>query len=182
MQAQDQIKLSLKPGKVYSHKDLIEELRREKPGLSNNSCQWIISDLLKQKKLLKKGYNRYSLYYKTATAEYRPIYSDNAQRLIKILDREYPHVSFTVFETVLMNEFLNHLVAQNTVFIQAEKESSIFLFRFLQEQGSDDLMYKPSGKDLSVLVEGLHRRFRSRIRSARYRRCASQHLSGKAAC
>lgn len=49
-----------------------------------------------------------------------------------------------------MNEFLNHLVAQNTVFIQAEKESSIFLFRFLQEQGYHDLLYRPSGKDFSL--------------------------------
>ena len=71
-------------------------------------------------------------------------------QLIDILSQAYPHVSFTVFETTLMNEFLNHLVAQNTAFIQAEKESSIFLFRFLQEQGYRDLMYKPSGKDFSL--------------------------------
>ena len=83
-------------------------------------------------------------------SEYRPFYSDRAIQLINILSQAYPHVSFTVFETTLMNEFLNHLVAQNTVFIQAEKESSIFLFRFLQEQGYRDLMYKPSGKDFSL--------------------------------
>lgn len=83
-------------------------------------------------------------------SEYRPIYSDRTIQLIDILSQAYPHVSFTVFETTLMNEFLNHLVAQNTVFIQAEKESSIFLFRFLQEQGYHDLLYRPSGKDFSL--------------------------------
>ena len=83
-------------------------------------------------------------------SEYRPIYSDCAMQLIDILSQAYSHVSFTVFETTLMNEFLNHLVAQNTVFIQAEKESSIFLFRFLQEQGFHDLLYRPSGKDFSL--------------------------------
>ena len=83
-------------------------------------------------------------------SEYRPIYSDRAIQLINILSQAYPHVSFTVFETTLMNEFLNHLVAQNTVFIQAEKESSIFLFRFLQAQGYHDLLYRPSGKDFSL--------------------------------
>ena len=83
-------------------------------------------------------------------SEYRPIYSDRTMQLIDILSRAFPHISFTVFETTLMNEFLNHLVAQNTVFIQAEKESSIFLFRFLQEQGYHDLLYRPSGKDFSL--------------------------------
>lgn len=85
-----------------------------------------------------------------ARAEYRPIYSDRTMQLIDILDQAYPHVSFTIFETTLMNEFLNHLIAQNTVFIQIKKESSIFLFRFLQEQGYHNLLYRPSCKDFSL--------------------------------
>ena len=94
--------------------------------------------------------NHHALHRRGTQFEYRPIYSDQALRLIDILSKAYPHVSFTVFETVLMNEFLNHLVAQNTVFIQAEKENSIFMFRFLQEQGFANLLYKPSGKTFSL--------------------------------
>lgn len=94
--------------------------------------------------------NHHALHRRGTRSEYRPNYSDQALRLIDILSKAFPHVSFTVFETVLMNEFLNHLVAQNTVFIQAEKESSIFLFRFLQEQGYTNLLYKPSIKDFSL--------------------------------
>ena len=94
--------------------------------------------------------NQLVLRRRGTRSEYRPIYSDRAMQLIDILSQAYPHVSFTIFETTLMNEFLNHLVAQNTVFIQAEKESSIFLFRFLQEQGYHDLLYRPSGRDFSL--------------------------------
>lgn len=42
---------------------------------------------------------------------------------------------------------MNHLVAQNTVFIQVEKDVSIFVFRFLQELGYDHLLYKPNKED-----------------------------------
>ncbi len=93
--------------------------------------------------------NHHGLHRK-GRSEYRPNYSDQALHLIEILSKAYPHVSFTVFETVLMNEFLNHLVAQNTVFIQAEKGSSIILFRFLQEHGYTNLLYMPSGKTFSL--------------------------------
>ena len=62
----------------------------------------------------------------------------------------YPYVTFTVFETVLMNDFLNHLIAQNTVFIQAERESSIYVFRFLQEKGYQNVMYKPGKKEFDL--------------------------------
>lgn len=49
-----------------------------------------------------------------------------------------------------MNEFLNHLIAQNTIFIQIEKGSSIFVFRFLQELGYVNTMYKPDRKTFSL--------------------------------
>ncbi len=94
--------------------------------------------------------NHHVLQRKGTRSEYRPCYSHRALHLIEILSKAYPHVSFTVFETVLMNEFLNHLIAQNTVFIQAEKDSSIFLFRFLQEQSYTNLLYKPTAKDFSL--------------------------------
>jgi len=55
----------------------------------------------------------------------------------------YPYVEFTIFETVLMNDILNHLIAQNTVFIQVEKESSVFVFRYLQENGYQSALYRP---------------------------------------
>ena len=113
-----------------NHKLLLSWIRREQNKRATNN----------QRALRRRG----------TRSEYRPIYSDRARQLIEILSQAFPHISFTVFETTLMNEFLNHLVAQNTVFIQAEKESSIFLFRFLQEQGFHDLLYRPSGKDFSL--------------------------------
>ena len=79
-----------------------------------------------------------------------PVYSDTAAGLIRLVSEKYPYVQFTVFETVLMNEFLNHLIAQNTVFIQVEKESSIYVFRFLQEQGLLNIMFKPGNKEFNL--------------------------------
>lgn len=113
-----------------NHKLFLSWIRREQNKRATNN-----------QRVLRRGGTR---------IEYRPIYSDRARQLIDILSQAFPHISFTVFETTLMNGFLNHLVAQNTVFIQAEKESSIFLFRFLQEQGFHDLLYRPSGKDFSL--------------------------------
>ena len=79
-----------------------------------------------------------------------PIYSDTAEGLIRLISEKYPYVQFTAFETVLMNEFLNHLIAQNTVFIQVEKESGIYVFRFLQEQGIQNVMYKSGKKNFNL--------------------------------
>lgn len=130
--------------KIYSHKELVDELRALKSDLSESTYHWTISGLVRDGALTRLGYDSYSLSSDLPKDEYIPVYSETAERLIMLISEKYPYVQFTVFETVLMNEFLNHLIAQNTVFIQVEKESSIYIFRFLQEQVIENVMYKPS--------------------------------------
>ena len=132
--------------KIYCHKELMDELRKLKTDLSDSTYHWAISGLVRDGAITKLGYDSYALSLGLPKNEYVPVYSDTAEELIGLISEKYPYVQFTVFETVLMNEFLNHLIAQNTVFIQVEKDSSIFVFRFLQERGIQNAMYKP-GKD-----------------------------------
>lgn len=136
--------------KIYCHKELIDELRMLKTGLSDNTYHWAISRLVRSGVLTRRGYDSYSLTSDLTKDEYVPIYSDTAEGLIRLISEKYHYVQFTVFETVLMNEFLNHLIAQNTVFVQVEKESSIYVFRFLQEQGIQNVMYKPGKNDFNL--------------------------------
>ncbi len=137
-------------GKSYSHKALIAHLMKEKPGLSANTYHWAISGMVRDGILLHNGYDDYTLTGENQLQEYHPSYTDLAQNLAHSIRKRYPYIQFTVFETVLMNDFLNHLIAQNTVFIQAQKECSIFIFRFLQESEFQHLMYKPGKKDYAL--------------------------------
>ena len=121
----EHIKNVLKCGEIYSHKELTDELKILKPDLADSTYHWT-----------KK--------------QYYPPYSDLALEVMNQIKETYPYVTFTVFETVLMNDFLNHLIAQNTVFIQAEKESSIYVFRFLQEKGYQNVMYKPGKNEFDL--------------------------------
>ena len=136
--------------KIYSHKELMDELRALKTGLSESAYHWAISRLVSDGALTRLGYDSYSISSDMPRNIYVPAYSDTADGLIRLISEKYPYVQFTVFETVLLNEFLNHLIAQNTVFIQVEKESSIYVFRFLQEQGIQNVMYKPRKKEFDL--------------------------------
>lgn len=136
--------------KIYCHKELMDELRMLKTDLSESTYHWAISGLVRDGALARLGYDSYSISSALPKDEYIPVYSDTAEGLIRLISEKYPYVQFTVIETVLMNEFLNHLIAQNTVFIQVEKESSIYVFRFLQEQGILNVMYKPGKNDFNL--------------------------------
>ena len=150
MQWYEEIITHIDDKKTYCHKELINELKMLKTDLSENTYHWAISRMLREGSLIRIGYDAYSLPVDSLKLEYIPDYSDSATALIRLISEKYPFVPFTVFETVLMNEFLNHLIAQNTVFVQVEKESSIYIFRFLQEQGVQNVMYKPGRKDFNL--------------------------------
>ena len=140
---------SLEYGKTYSRSALLSQLKRENPSLTDNSFQWTIGKMVKSGKLIRINHDQYVLSNENVRPVYVPEYSDIAMELMGITSEQFPYARFTVFETVLMNEFLNHLIAQNTIFLQVEKEVSVFVFRFLQEEGYKNVMYKPSKKELS---------------------------------
>ena len=139
---------NLETNRIYSHKELLEILRGSSPNLTDSSYHWIISCWVRDGRLFRNGYDAYSLPSDVSFKEYIPHYSNEAQKLIEDIANSYPYVAFTVFETVLMNDFLNHLVAQNTIFLQVEKESSIYVFRHLQDEEYSNILYKPNRKDM----------------------------------
>ena len=150
MQGYEAVIENINKGRTYTHKELCELLKGIKPDLSNSSYHWMISCLVRDGKLSRLGYDAYSLPQGEELKKYEPLYSKKAQHLISVIARKYPYVSFTVFEAVQMNDFLNHLIAQNTIFIQVEKESSIYIFRYLQDEGFDNILYKPREEDMAL--------------------------------
>ena len=141
---------NLNTSKTYSYHSLVGELMRFKPELSIGAFSWIVKDMVDCGMIVKKGYDEYALPDVKELSAYEPNYTEQAIEIIEMLSERFPYVQFTLFETVLMNDFLNHMIAQNTLFIQVEKESSIFIFRELQDAGYSNLMYKPKGKDFNL--------------------------------
>ena len=121
--------------------------------MSENSYHWAVCGMLKSGNLTKVALNIYVVQNEREKLAYRPAYSDLAAKLMTQISEKYPSAHFTVFETALMNDFLNHLVAQNTVFVRVEKDISVFDFRFLQELGYEHLLYKPKKADYALYWE-----------------------------
>ena len=150
MEWTDALLEQMQAGRVYSHKDLVSECLSARPGVSKGSLQWALDLLEKKGELQHLGYDSYALPMGIPKAFYEPDYSDLSYALIHFLAKEFPKVRFTVFETVLLNEFLNHLIAQNTIFLQVEKPSSTFIFRFLQDKSPTSILYNPSKKEFDL--------------------------------
>ena len=108
----------------------------------------MIGDLVKRGKLVHISRNQYALFDRKKD-EYSPVYSQSAVDIKNHIAEKYPAIGFTVFESTLLNEFLNHLIARNTIFVQTELDTSAFIFDFIRENVQPNVLYKPSEKEYS---------------------------------
>ena len=56
----EQIKNGLKRGEIYSHKELTDKLKFLKPDLADSTYHWTISGLVRERQIVRLGYDAYS--------------------------------------------------------------------------------------------------------------------------
>lgn len=144
----DQALLKLSDKKIYNRENLFEIFQSEKKDLSASAFRWTLYGLLKEDKLFKLDYDNYITVKPNVLPDYRPLYSDKANILEQMLADKYPDLNFVLFESVLLNEFLNHQIAQNTIYVQVEKEVSEYIFGILQDQYQERVLYRPNKNEL----------------------------------
>ena len=133
--------------KEYSRSELSQVFLREKPDLTDSAFRWTLYNLQQEQKLFRIDYDTYATKKPKVLPEYRPLYTDKAKNVLDRLSLRFPNLDFVVFESVLLNEFLNHQIAQNTIYIQVDKDISSFVFDFFQEDLGGSILYKPDKKE-----------------------------------
>lgn len=143
----DQVLQNLSEETTYNRDTLYHALASEKSDLSDSAFRWTLYNLLREQKIFKTDYDTYVTVKPTLLPTYKPYYSEKATALIDELSKQYPKLAFVLFESVLLNEFLNHQIAQNTLYLQVEKDVSSYIFDNLHEQYTGSVLYRPGKKD-----------------------------------
>ena len=139
----------LEPETVYTHKELVAFIKTHYPYVSQGSYHRGINSMMKCGKLARIGYDQYRRADGTER-EYISNYTKSTQTLIKRIAKKFPDITFTVFETALLNEFLEQPISESIVYIQVEKANAEAVFRFLQERYTYHLLFRPSRKDFEL--------------------------------
>ena len=145
----DQALLKLSNKTVYSRDDLLRIFLSEKKDLSDGAFRWTLYNLLQEQKIFKTGYDTYVIVKPQILPVYKPDYSDKSKALKELLEEKFSDLHFVIFESVLLNEFLNHQIAQNTIYVQVEKDVSSYIFDILQEKYTGNVLYKPGKIDFN---------------------------------
>lgn len=141
---------------VYTRQQIYEALVNEKPELTYNSFKWIISKMVDNGIISRKQRGEYVLQSNPISEKqiYKPLMNEQLQEISEKIEARFPHVNFVCFSSVQLNEFLNHLIGRNTIFVMVEKYAIDFVFRFLQEETTLNILLKPSEKEWDAYCTG----------------------------
>lgn len=77
-------------------------------------------------------------------SNYRHEYSEEACAAARAIREAFPAVEFTIFELVQLNEFVNHQLAHNVLFLSVEDDIIDFVFDLLKEQFPGKVLLDPT--------------------------------------
>lgn len=111
--------------------------------LSEASFKKRLQELLKQQQIVRVGRNAYRVA-RNHIAHYHFDYSDSVVALSDIIKDNFPYLDYSIFELRQLNEFLNHQLAHNTVFLSVESDVISFVFEALKEFFNGQVLISPT--------------------------------------
>ena len=127
----------------FTRKELLESFRMAGYMLSEASFYKKVEELVKNGQIIRVGRNVYSLPDdKRLTYEYK--YSELAEEVAEEIAQQYPYVNFSIFEFVQLNDFVNHLIAHNVIFLSVEAEIMDFVFETLRDKYPGKVLINPT--------------------------------------
>ena len=149
----------LEPSTLISKRDFEALVHSIEPQYSERSIYWLLSKLKNMGKLQSIGRNSFFLPNKiNPKPEYSYPHSSIMETVIGQIGQEYPLVVFQGWELIQMNEFLNHQIAKNVLFIEVENmlEESIFsmlldTYHRVLLRPSSDVFYAYKGDNIIVV-------------------------------
>ena len=92
-------------------------LMAERPDLGRSTVYGQLARLCKSGRIVRIQKGRYA---SAARKDYSYELSEKAREIASSIINRYPFVNFQIWELEQLNEFVNHLLIRNTIFIEAE--------------------------------------------------------------
>lgn len=132
--------------KVLKRDYLYQLIREFYPNYVDASIRWVIYRLVSKGVISKLDATHYIIG--KINTYYQQNESDEKRKIINALNRSFPNVRVVVYESTLLNEWVNHQIARKVIFIEVEKYFINDVFRFIYNRFPKKVMLNPNNEDL----------------------------------
>jgi len=113
---------------------------------SSSSVNRVVNQLLAKGDIARVGRNRFIPTQSVSSYHYS--HSDCAVNVAESIQGHHPYVDFRLFELVQLNEFVNHQIGKNIIFVSVESELEEDVFNTLWNENHGSVLLKPKAEDL----------------------------------
>lgn len=113
-----------------SKQKLMRLIKRDFPEWSDNTINIYISKLKKEGVINAPSRGIYEM---DSNIPFQPNISNNIKRISHKVRREFPYITFCVWDTVWLNDFMRHQPFKHYIVVEVEKDASESVFMFLTE-------------------------------------------------
>ncbi len=136
---------------IVSKTQLIEIIKQETNYDNDASIRWVIYRLVKEGLIMKIDSKN---YMKGQLKKYSPSYDSEAKlRVEKLLKSVFPELDIVVYESTILNEWLNHQVARNVIFIEVDKFYTQNIFQEIKQKLQHTVLLNPRVDDYYTYAE-----------------------------
>lgn len=127
----------------FTRNELLESFRQGGYQLGKASFYKKVEDMVNSGEIIRIGRNCYCLPNGKQHV-YSHRYSELAEEVASHIEEQYPYLDFSIFEFIQMNDFVNHLVAHNVIFLSVESDTMEFVFDSLKVKYPGKVLINPT--------------------------------------
>ena len=133
---------ALRSKNLFSRRDFVDAMSSSY-GMTGPQIAYDLQKRLDRGMLIRVGWGQYAHPEKPV---YSYEYSEKAVDVAQRIENEYDGLDFRVFELVQLNDFINHQIAHNTIFVTIENDLVDFAFDSLWKAYPGRVMLKPKAE------------------------------------
>ena len=130
---------ALRSKNLFSRREFVDAMSSSY-GMTEPQIAYDLQKRLDCGMLIRVGWGQYAQPEKPV---YSYEYSEQAVDVAERIENEYDGLDFRVFELVQLNDFINHQIAHNTIFVTIENDLVDFAFDSLWKAYPGRVMLKP---------------------------------------
>ena len=138
--------LSLDNNQILNRNDLQQLIRMFYPNYKDSSIRWVIYRLVREGIISKLDSTKYIIGQKNTYQQQET--SDERDKIVQALDQAFPNIRIVVYESTLLNEWVNHQIARKVIFIETEKYFIKDVFRYVYNTFPTKTLLNPNKEDL----------------------------------
>lgn len=135
--------------KIFSRQELCNTVKLLCPDFKDTLLRNLLQNLLQKEFIIRVGRNQYR---KTALsvkrADYQNNYSKRAKELAAKMEENFPLLDYRIWELCWLNEFWNHQIGQNKIFLEVEEAGCDFVYTKLNEENHWKMLLKPDIEEI----------------------------------